>query len=196
MMSPVGGEDTLIAAARTGDESAWAELYRRHAGRLELWLRWLPASDAAVSAEDVAAQAWLTAAGKIHGFTGDEDAFAGWLFGIARHHALNDYRRGVRRRTAPGDVDSDAEPVFAVPEDRLGAVDEHDWVRRLLGHLSPREAEVVVCLDVVGLDVAGTAAALGLRPTAVRVAHHRALGRLRRLLADDAPGEPAPEPQG
>ncbi|QIG45557.1 sigma-70 family RNA polymerase sigma factor [Nocardioides anomalus] len=192
----MGGADTLIAAARTGDEAAWAELYRRHAGRLELWLRWLPASDAAVSAEDVAAQAWLTAAGKVHDFSGSDDDFAGWLFGIARKHALNDYRRGVRRRTSPAELDSGAQPVFGVPGDDLSPIEGQDTVRRLLGHLSPREAEVVVCLDVVGLDVAATAEALGLRTTAVRVAHHRALTRLRRLMADDAPGEPTPEPQG
>ena len=54
-----------------------------------------------------------------------------------------------------------------------------DFVRRTLATLSPREAEVVACRDVVGLDVAGTAEALGIRPTAVRIAHHRAHKRLR-----------------
>ena len=55
-------------------------------------------------------------------------------------------------------------------------------VRWLLAQLSPREAEVVACIDVVGLDVASTAQALDMGTTAVRVARHRALGRLRRLL--------------
>jgi RNA polymerase sigma-70 factor (ECF subfamily) len=55
--------------------------------------------------------------------------------------------------------------------------------------LSPREAEVLACLEVVGLDVAATARALEMSPTAVRVARHRALRRLREVLAD----APTPE---
>ena len=64
-------------------------------------------------------------------------------------------------------------------------VDEQATTRSLLAHLTPREAQVVACIDVVGLDVAATAAALGMKPTAVRVARHRALGRLRKVLLDN-----------
>jgi RNA polymerase sigma-70 factor (ECF subfamily) len=42
-------------------------------------------------------------------------------------------------------------------------------------------------MEVVGLDAANTAKALGINPTAVRVARHRGLGRLRKLLAEDQP---------
>ena len=45
---------------------------------------------------------------------------------------------------------------------------------------------MLACLEVVGLDVAQTAQALGMTAVAVRVARHRALHRLRRLLSDDA----------
>ncbi len=51
----------------------------------------------------------------------------------------------------------------------------------LLSHLSERERQVVACIDVVGLDVAATAAALQMSATAVRVARHRGLRRLRAL---------------
>jgi RNA polymerase sigma-70 factor (ECF subfamily) len=55
-----------------------------------------------------------------------------------------------------------------------------EWVRDLLAGLSPRERDVVACIDVVGLSVADAATALGMTPVAVRVARHRALRRLRR----------------
>ena len=176
------GSDELVLAARTGDQDAWSRLYALHAGRLVVWLRWLPNVDAAVSAEDIAAQAWLTAASKIQEFRGLDDDFAGWLFGIARGHALNNYRRGVRRRTRPTDMDRAREPASIPARDELGRVEEHDTTRRLLSRLSRREAEVIACMDVVGLDVRSTAAALEMSPTAVRVARHRGLSRLRRLL--------------
>jgi RNA polymerase sigma-70 factor (ECF subfamily) len=68
------------------------------------------------------------------------------------------------------------------PEVEVGG---QDLTRRLLARLSPREAEVIACIDVVGLDVAATARALGMSTTAVRVARHRGLGRLRRILDDE-----------
>ncbi|MBJ7530674.1 MAG: hypothetical protein JHD04_14270 [Nocardioides sp.] len=54
-----------------------------------------------------------------------------------------------------------------------------DWARQVLQRLPPRERDVVACTEVVGLDVATTAQALGISAVAVRVARHRGLRRLR-----------------
>jgi RNA polymerase sigma-70 factor, ECF subfamily len=188
----VGQEpDPLVHAARRGDQDAWRQLYVLNAKRLVLWLRWLPRMDVASSPEDVAAQAWLTAASKIHDFRGSDDDFAGWLFGIARKHAANEYRRGVRRGMPLADVADTENTLFLASSDETRRVDDREATRRLLAQLSPREADVVVCVDIVGLDVRSTAVALGMKPTAVRVARHRALTRLRRLL-DEQVGGTAP----
>ncbi|UMG91696.1 sigma-70 family RNA polymerase sigma factor [Nocardioides sp. TF02-7] len=58
-----------------------------------------------------------------------------------------------------------------------------EWVREALGHLPERERDVVTCLEVLDLDVATTAEALGISAVAVRVARHRGLKRLRSVLA-------------
>ena len=179
-----GEVDPLVAEARRGDPGAWRELYLLHNQRLTVWLRSLPSPDAASSAEDVAAEAWLTAATKIHDFKGGDDDFPAWLFTIARNHASNSRRTALRRRTDPVSVQETPEATWGRSPSDLSQVDDLDTTRRLLEHLSPREAEVVACIDIVGLDVAATAAALGMKPTAVRVARHRALGRLRNVLAD------------
>jgi RNA polymerase sigma-70 factor (ECF subfamily) len=55
-----------------------------------------------------------------------------------------------------------------------------------LAALPQREREVVACMDVVGLDTASAATALGISAVAVRVARHRGLARLRRLAAEGA----------
>ena len=178
--------DTLVAGARTGDQAAWRALYVRDAGRLTVWLRSLPNGDWASSAEDIAAEAWLTAASKIGEFHGSDDDFAGWLFTIARNHGANSSRKAQRRRTDPVAVETATEPTWGTAPDDHALADGQDSTRRLLAHLSPREAEVVACIDVVGLDVASTARALGMRPTAVRVARHRALGRLRTILGEES----------
>jgi RNA polymerase sigma-70 factor (ECF subfamily) len=160
---------------------AWRALYAAHAGRLMVWLSTQPTRDAGVGAEDVAAEAWLTAARRIADFDGSADDFAGWLFGIARLQARNAQRRTGRRRTSPASAEIlDLTATQHTPAANVGP-DSDGWVTWLLGHLSERERQVVACIDVVGLDVASTCAALGLSATAVRVARHRGLRRLRGL---------------
>lgn len=175
----MNADDDLVARAKQGDAGAWRELYRAHAGRLEVWIAHRPSGDAAVAAEDLAAEAWLTAAQKMGEFTGTADEFAGWLFGIARHLGANTRRRSGRRSTDPA-----AEPELGsttTVDGPEGYLVGRDWVRRALAALPERERDAVACLDVVGLDVESTARALGISAVAVRVAHHRGLRRLRRL---------------
>jgi len=175
----VSADDDLVARAKEGDAGAWRELYRAHAGRLVVWIAHRPSGDAAVAAEDLAAEAWLTAAQKVGEFTGTADEFAGWLFGIARHLGANTRRRSGRRSTDPAaDPEQGSAMTVDGPE---GYLVGRDWVRRALAALPERERDVVACLDVVGLDVDSTARALGISAVAVRVAHHRGLRRLRRL---------------
>lgn len=168
-------DDEVVAAAKRGDPAAWRELYRAHAGRLLVWLETRSGGDSAVTAEDLLAETWLVAARKVHEFDGDADAFAGWLFGIGRRLAANNRRRFGRRRTEP----SGLELVDSTVDGHEHEVTDRDWVRETLAHLPRRERDVVSCLDVVGLSITDTAAALGMSETAVRVARHRGLKRLR-----------------
>ena len=110
------------------------------------------------------------------------------MFTIARNHASNSRRTALRRRTDPVSVQDAPEATWGYASADHAQVDDLETTRQLLEHLSPREAEVVACIDVVGLDVAATAAALGMTSTAVRVARHRALGRLRKVLAQEDAG--------
>ena len=56
---------------------------------------------------------------------------------------------------------------------------------RLLEVLPAKQREIVVLRVVVGLSAEETADAVGSTPGAVRVAQHRALARLRRLLTGE-----------
>ncbi len=188
---PDPGAD-VVERARAGDPAAWRELYLGLSGRLLLWLRSRPSGDPATDPEDLVMETWLVAAQRIADFSGTRDDFAGWLFGIARHQALNARRRTSRRATSPVDH-AGAAGLFGV-HDR-DEVAGSDWIRRTLQLLPPREGEVLACLEVVGLDTASTARALGISTAAVRVARHRGLSRLRRVLADPVlPTEGSPGP--
>jgi len=169
-------DDDVVAAAKRGDQDAWRELYRAHAGRLLVWLQTRSGVDGGFAAEDVAQHTWLTAAEKVADYHGNAEEFGGWLFGIARRIAANTRRRGGRRQTDPV-----AEtPVSVTVEGPEATVPGSAWVRDLLATLSPRERDVVACVDVVGLSVAEAAKALDMTAVAVRVARHRALRRLRK----------------
>ena len=174
-------DDELVERAKAGDTHAWRELYRAHAGRLLVWLNTRPSEDAAISSEDLAAEAWLTAAQKIKEFHGSSSDFAGWIFGIARNLAANSRRRSLRRVTQPTSevpettYDDGPEPLLVA----------RDWVAHALRALPPRERDVVACMDVVGLDAESTARALGMSPVAVRVARHRGLKKLRVAQAQE-----------
>jgi len=179
-------DDEVVTRAKSGDQWAWRELYTAHAGRLLLWLTTIGLGH---EAEDVAAEAWTIAASKVNDFKGTTSDFAGWLFAIARNLALNSQRRTTRRATFPHPID-DTLPLDTLPldidADPSSAAAGRDLTRRLLAVLPGREAEVIACVDVVGLDTAATATALGISATAVRVARHRALGRLRDHLAEES----------
>ena len=180
-------DDDLTARAKAGDADAWRALYQANHGRLVQWLEAVPYADAAVDAGDIAATAWLTASRRIDGFTGSSSDFAGWLFTIARNVARTTRATGVRRATFPSDTQTADPAVWGVVDDPGSDVDAADLASRLIRQLSPREAEAVACIDVVGFDIATTAKVLGVSEVAVRVAHHRGIGHLRRMLvADDA----------
>lgn len=175
-------DDRTVSGAKAGDAEAWRALYVAHAGRLLLWLRARQPIDSAVSAEDVASETWLVAARRVHHFTGTADQFAGWLFGIGRKVAANQARRGALRATNLLEEHHEP-PAHELPADPQDAVTGEHWVRAQLQQLPRRERDVLACMEVIGLDAAATAQALGMTVVAVRVTRHRGLKRLRTRLS-------------
>lgn len=182
-----GAGHDVVARARDGDEEAWATLFARYDRRLVHWLSTLPPGDASSTAEDLAAEAWLVAATKIGCFVGDERCFVAWLFRIGYRVSAGRRRTAERRHTFPLAVDARSEAVWGTTEDRVGEAEAAEAAYHLLVHLPEREAQVMACLEVLGLGVADTGRALGISDGAVRVAHHRGLRHLRAMVRRDEP---------
>jgi RNA polymerase sigma-70 factor (ECF subfamily) len=165
-----------LRAAVGGDESGFAVLWRALQPGVLRYLR-VVCGDAA---EDVASETWLHAARDLPKFTGDATAFRVWLFRVARHRGLDETRRAWRRREEAKDEIEPAGPDAAVRDVALDVIDRSgtEWALRLIGSLPADQAEAVILRAVVGLNVADTAAVLGKRPGAVRVAAMRGLRRL------------------
>lgn len=180
-MSPPDDFDTVIAAARAGDDAAITRLYRAHQPRLLRVLR-VEVGDAA---DDVASQTWLEVVRGLRRFDGDEAGFRALLFTVARRR-IADHRRTHRRRpaipTEPASLVADADVTLDVESDVLAGLDAERAARTIAEALTPDQAEIVMLRVVAGLPAEEVARMLGRSPGAIRVQQHRALKRLAEVL--------------
>jgi RNA polymerase sigma-70 factor (ECF subfamily) len=165
----------FLTLARKGDEAGFAVLWRAYQPVVLRYLRMLVGE----AAEDVASETWLQVARDLSGFRGDLAGFRVWLFRVARHRAIDDRRRIRRRPEDLVEPDWLPEPRYAPdPSDEVAERWDTEWALAVIASLPPDQAEAVLLRVVAGLVVAGTAAVLGKRPGAVRVAALRGLRRL------------------
>jgi RNA polymerase sigma-70 factor, ECF subfamily len=171
--------DAVLAAAARGDDEAFGILWRDLQPGL---LRYLHAL-APGAGEDLASETWLRVVGRIRRFSGDERSFRAWVFTIARHRAVDRWRRAGRRRDEPVPLDALADlPAPDDPATAAVAAISTQAAVALIATLPPDQAEVVLLRVVAGLEVAEVAAITGKHPGNVRVLSHRALRRLAERL--------------
>ena len=170
-----------VFAAQRGDAIAFDHLYVTMQPGLLRYLRGLVGDDA----EDVASEAWVHIVRDLPALREHQNVRA-WAAAIARHRAL-DHLRQQRRRPVTPTAPDDLIHVPAYdrdPGDEAMAAVSTDAAIALIASLPRDQAEAVLLRVVMGLDVHATAAVLGKRPGAVRVASHRGLRRLAERLAD------------
>jgi RNA polymerase sigma-70 factor (ECF subfamily) len=163
-----------IAAAPPGAAPAEeSELYRRFARRVRLYgLRHL--RDAA-AADDLAQQVLLVTIEKLRGGeVRNPDEIGSFILGTSRMQARALDRRTRRREGLMAHLHA-AEPVVEPSTERC----DLDVVARCLRGLAERDRQLLVLSFYAESTSAEIAASLGMTGAAVRVARHRALGRLR-----------------
>lgn len=178
--------DSVMAAAKQGDETAFVMLFRSVQPSLLRYLSVLggPACD------DIASDTWVSVVRGLPGFTGDEVGWRAWVFTIA-HARLRDAQRTWGRTPTPVDAHAllatevSAVDVWGDVEQILSTED----ALRLIRMLPRDQAAAVLLRHVVGLGVPDAAAVLGKQTGAVRVATHRALRSLATLLTDNRPAQ-------
>jgi len=171
----------VLGLAQAGDEGAIARIYRDLNPAV---LRFLSAQ-ARDAGEDLAQETWMAVAKGLPGFAGDERAFRGWVFTIARRRLIQSWRTQGRRPSTPVGPDEMAELAGfeAGPE---GSVVARDAAAELVCGLPEDQAEVVLLRVVAGLEAAEVAQIVGKSAGAVRVLQHRALKRIGQRLATEA----------
>jgi RNA polymerase sigma-70 factor (ECF subfamily) len=175
------GFPAVLAAAQQGDEDAFSALWRDGNPALLRYLKVI----APESAEDAAAETWVSVVRGLNRFRGDENSWRAWLFTTARRRVVDEGRRRSRRPESPA-----AEVVDSrLPE----AVDPADQALENLAtrqaivtvaSLPPLQAEVIMLRVVAGLDTETVARMVGRTPGAVRVTLHRGLRRLAQIMTE------------
>ncbi len=143
-----------------------------------------------VSADDVAQEVCLAVLMALPGYRDQGRPFLAFVYGIAAHKVADAHRAAARNRADPVPVIPDT-PELAEngPEAQVMQGELAERMTKLLGTLPDRQREILLLRFVVGLSAEETAEALGSTPGAVRVAQHRALNRLRTVLASRAMAE-------
>lgn len=173
----VDNERLLVEAAKN-DPKAFAPLYARYRPLVFAFCRRRLASPDA--ADDATAVVFARALAAITGVRGD--AFAPWLFTIARRVVIDTYRArrptdSLDERMAATMVDPDPSP-----EELAIAADERRRLYQLLTTLTPHQ-RAVIDLRIAGMTGAEIAQTLGLSLSAVKVHQFRAVARLQATQA-------------
>jgi RNA polymerase sigma-70 factor (ECF subfamily) len=176
-----GAFGVTLANARTGDEAAFARIFRDVQPALLRYLRMITAEP-----EDVAGETWIQVVTGLRRFRGGEQDFRAWLFTIARNRAADAGRSRHRRPVVPLDMTEAAQQPTTTTADAadqaLEAVSTQAAVE-LIKSLPREQAEIIMLRVVAGLDAGDVAKIVGKTPGAVRVAAHRGLRRLAGQVA-------------
>jgi RNA polymerase sigma-70 factor (ECF subfamily) len=176
--------ESVLVAAQEGGEWAFAVLWRDLNPRV---VRYLGAKAPGMG-DDLAAETWLAAARNLATFQGNEVAFRGWLFTIARRRLVQHWRDSARRPVSPSDPESftDQRAADDTETEGMAGLSARETARAIAAALPSDQADVVLLRMLAGLDVDQVAEILGKRPGTVRVLQHRALRRLAEKFSPEA----------
>jgi RNA polymerase sigma-70 factor (ECF subfamily) len=187
-LSPPAGDETLVLAAKGGNEQAFETLVKRH--RRKIFSVALRVTRVREDAEDITQQSFQKAFVYLQKFEG-KSSFSTWLTRIAVNEALMLLRRGRGRReisidegrfepqeTARLEIpDSDPDPEVCYLQREKARI-----VSAAIGTLTPGQRKAITLRELGELSTEETARRMGVSPAAVksRLLHGRR--KLRETL--------------
>ena len=174
----VSGWSALMAAAQSGDATAYHRLLTEAGARLRrCFERRLPPG----AVDDAVQDTLLAVHQKRHTYDPTRP-FEHWLMAIARHKWIDRLRA---MRSAPTEALDKDIPVA----DHGNAVTSAWTLEGLLRELKPAQSEVIRLVKLQGHSIEEAAARTGQSASLVKVNIHRGLGRLQALARSQADEE-------
>ncbi len=135
------------------------------------------------TAEDVAQDVLLAVCSALVRYRPGETAALAFVYGIARNKVVDAFRAAGRDHSEPTDSVPDAMSDRPGPETMAVLGTEVGELRDMLEQLPPAHQEVLVLRIALQFSAEETARAVGSTAGAVRVTQHRAMAKLRAMLA-------------
>ncbi|WP_132993979.1 sigma-70 family RNA polymerase sigma factor [Gordonia zhaorongruii] len=135
------------------------------------------------SADDVAQEVLMAVMTALPRYQDQGRPFMAFVYGIASHKVADAMRSASRIKADPVEELPESVDFSNGPEQSAIDADAGRQMRDLLEHLPEKQREILVLRLVVGLSAEETADMVDSSPGAVRVAQHRALTKLKKLVA-------------
>ena len=139
------------------------------------------------TAQDVAQEVCMAVMTALPAYEERGLPFEAFVYTITARKLADAQRSAMRGPTPTADI-PDCIDEAPGPESTAVMRDEAATALTLMQQLPVQQREILTLRVAVGLSTEETAAALGMSTGAVRVAQHRALGKLRKLIADASRG--------
>ncbi len=172
----------LMARSQEGDQDA----YRRLLQSILPYLRAL-ARRAGMPGDEVedAVQDVLMTLHQIRHSYDPARPFAPWLAAVARHRIIDRRRRLVRKALRESPMDNETETLPALPTYLPERASEIRRMKAAIDALPKGQRQAIEMLKLREMSLKEASAASGQSISSLKVAVHRAVKRLRSLLAED-----------
>jgi len=170
----------LVAAVRSGDSRAFADLYSEHVDSVRRVAYHLVGDSDATA--DAVQDTFASALQHLDDLR-EPDRFRPWLLSIARHAATDQLRARKRLTSLDESHDELLASTGPGPESLAEVRELADQVQGCVAGLSKRDAAAVTMVTQLGFTPSQVADALGVTQGAAKVIVHRARRRLRNALA-------------
>lgn len=172
----------LMACAQIGDRAA----YRRLLDSVTPYLRRFAARHGVhADAVDDVVQEILISLHQMRRTYSPERPFGPWLVAIASRRTVDALRRQGRALSRETPLDSDHETLSGDGANLMEEAADAQVLRALLAQLPPGQRDAVRLLKLEEMSLKEAAAATGMSVAALKVAVHRGVRTLRKLLGND-----------
>ena len=188
-------DQELLRRHVAGDDTAFAELVRRHRDRL--WAIALRTLGDPEEAADALQDALLAAFRRAESFRGESQVTT-WLHRIVVNACLDRVRRRRLRLVEPLGEQDDREPALRAPvgPDAAEVRERREEILAALRQLTPEQRAAIVLVDMEGFSVEEAADTLGCPTGTVKSRCSRGRAKLLPLLGHlrEEPGQGSTEP--
>ncbi len=181
----------LVAAARSGDDQAFEQLYLRYRGRIRSYVFGMVGDHG--RAEDIAQEVFISALGRLR-HTERPIAFKPWIYEIAKNACIDEYRRMQRLQEVS--LDLEGEPGVATrlqstapaPEAAVESKQRLADLCGAFGGLSESHHKIIVLRELEGLSYSQIGERMGMSRPVVESTLFRARRRLGEEYEELASG--------